>query len=135
MSTSKKCSTNAETCPLIDYKICLALIDRLLRQHNPYTEPSLMSKEMYRDLYDQMATNNVPEWDSNTYGSPKYFLQLLRRHVFTGAFSHPKYGGNIGATGWAYLEEKYRDKETGQTLFNWRRIMEKPLGDSSDYHG
>jgi hypothetical protein len=119
---------------LLDYKICLSLIDRLLRQRNPYVEPRLMSKELYRDLYEQMATGNVPGWDYNRYNSPGYFLQLLRRHVFTGAFSHPKYGGNIGAAGWAYLEEKYRD-DAGQTLFNWRRIMERPLGDSPDYHG
>lgn len=119
---------------LIDYKICLSIIDRLLRQRNPYIEPRLMSKEMYRDLYEQMATGNVPGWDYNRYNSPTYFLQLLRRHVFTGAFAHPKYGGNIGAAGWAYLEEKYRD-DAGQTLFNWRRIMERPLGDSADYHG
>jgi hypothetical protein len=93
-----------------------------------------MPKEMYRDLYEQMATGSVPDWDYQRYNNPRYFLQLLRRHVFTGAFSHPKYGGNIGATGWAYLEEKYRD-DRGQTLFNWRRIIEKPLGVSADYHG
>lgn len=119
---------------LIDYKICLEVIDRLLRQRNPYIDPAEMPKELYRDLYLQMATDNVPGWDTGRYNSPRYFLQLLRRHVFTGAFSHPKYGGNSGAAGWAYLEEKYRDG-TGQTLFNWRRIMEKPLGSSPDYHG
>lgn len=118
---------------LIDYKICLELIDQLLRSRNPYVEPSDMSKEMYRDLYEQMSTGSVPDWSYQRYSNPRYFLQLLRRHVFTGAFSHPKYGGNIGATGWAYLEEKYRTN--GQTLFNWRRIMERPLGESPDYHG
>jgi Gluconate 2-dehydrogenase subunit 3/Glycogen recognition site of AMP-activated protein kinase len=119
---------------LMDYKICVDLIDRLLRQRNPYVDPAEMPKELYRDLYLQMATDNVPGWDTQRYRSPRYFLQLLRRHVFTGAFSHPKYGGNSGAAGWAYLEEKYRD-DSGQTLFNWRRIMEKPLGTSADYHG
>ena len=119
---------------LIDYKICLDLIDHCLRQRNPYVEPSVMSKEIYRDLYEAMATGNVPDWDYSRYDNPTYFLQLLRRHVFTGAFSHPKYGGNIGAMGWAYLEEKYRN-DRGETLFNWRRIMERPLGDSPDYHG
>lgn len=119
---------------LVDYKICLSIINRLLRQRNPYVEPRVMSKELYRDLYEQMATGDVPGWDYSRYNSPGYFLQLLRRHVFTGAFSHPKYGGNIGAAGWAYLEEKYCD-DKGETLFNWRRIMERPLGDSPDYHG
>jgi hypothetical protein len=119
---------------LTDYRICLRLIDRVLRMRNPFIEPALMSKEMYRELYEQMATNNVPGWSYNEYGSPRYFLQLLRRHVFTGAFSHPKYGGNAGAAAWAYLEEKYRD-DKGNTLFNWGRVIEKPLGESPDYHG
>ena len=118
---------------LIDYKICLEIIDRLLRERNPFIEPSQMSREMYSDLYNEMATGNVPGWNYNRYSSPQFFLQLLRRHVFTGAFSHPKYGGNIAAAGWAYLEEKYQ--ENGHTLFDWRRIMEKPLGDSADYRG
>lgn len=119
---------------VIDYKICLRLIDRLLRTRNPYIEPALMSKEMYRELYEQMASGNVPGWNYAEYGNPRFFLQLLRRHTFTGAFSHPKYGGNAGAAAWAYLEEKYRDAE-GKSLFNWRRVLEKPLGESPDYHG
>lgn len=119
---------------LVDYKICLEVIDQLLRFRNPFVEPDFMSKEMYRDLYEEMSTGSVPDWNYQRYNNPRYFLQLFRRHVFTGAFSHPKYGGNIGAAGWAYLEEKYRT-DNGQTLFNWRKIMEKPLGDSADYHG
>ena len=68
------------------------------------------------------------------YGSPLYFLQLLRRHTYTGAFSHPKYGGNVGASSWAYLSERYKDTQ-GQTLFDWRKAIEKPLGINADYHG
>jgi hypothetical protein len=120
---------------LLDYKVCLRLIDRLLRQRNPFVEPDLMTKEMYIQLYQEMQTNNVSGWDYQQYNSPRYFLQLLRRHTFTGAFSHPKYGGNVGAAAWAYLEERYRNPESGQSLFDWRRIMEKPLGKSLDYHG
>ena len=119
---------------LIDYKICLGILDRILRQRNPYIEPKNISKEVYIDLYNEMATNSVNGWDYNQYGSPSYFLQLLRRHVFTGAFSHPKYGGNVGAAGWAYLSERYRD-ENGKTLFDWRRAIEQPLGLNSDYRG
>ena len=119
---------------LIDYRICLREIDRVLRLRNPYVEPHRMSKEMYRALYEQMAAGAVPGWDHGRYGSPRFFLQLLRRHAFTGAFSHPKYGGNAGAAGWAYLEDKYRDDQ-GRTLFDWRRVLEKPLGTSADYHG
>lgn len=120
---------------LDDYKTCLMLIDRVLRQRNRFVEPGEMSKEMYAQLYEEMWSNNVPGWDYGRYGSPKYFLQLLRRHTFIGAFSHPKYGGNAGAAGWAYLEQRFRDSETQQTFFDWRRITEKPLGESPDYRG
>ena len=40
---------------LVDYKICLELIDRLLRQRNPYQEPGRISTTFYAELYDQMA--------------------------------------------------------------------------------
>lgn len=119
---------------LIHYKICLGQIDRILRQRNPYLEPKDMVKEMYVDLYNEMAENSVNGWDYSQYNSPRYFLQLLRRHTYTGAFSHPKYGGNVGAVGWAYLSERLRDKQ-GETLFNWRRALEQPLGINSDYRG
>lgn len=117
-----------------DYKTCLQLIDRVLRGRNPFEEPQVMPKQMFVQLYDQMAENNVPGWDYSRYGSPRYFLQLLRRHTFCGAFCHPKYGGNTQAAGWAYLEEKYRAVD-GTTLFDWRRAIERPLGNDPDYHG
>jgi hypothetical protein len=119
---------------LIDYKICLGQIDRILRQRNPYVEPREMSKEIYIDLYNEMANNQVNGWNYNQYNKPLFFLQLLRRHTYTGAFSHPKYGGNVGAAGWAYLSERYRD-DKGKTLFDWRRAIEQPLGVNSDYRG
>ena len=120
---------------LDDYRICLDIIDGVLRQRNPFIEPEFMSKEMFVALYNEMAANNVPGWDYGRYGSPRFFLQLLRRHTFTGAFCHPKYGGNTHAAGWTYLEEKFRDPSSGQTLFDWRRAVEKPLGNDPDYHG
>lgn len=119
---------------LIDYKICLGIINKILRQRHPFIEPREMSKEVYIDLYNGMANNSVDSWDYKQYSSPLFFLQLLRRHVYSGAFSHPKYGGNVGASGWAYLSERYRD-QTGKTLFDWRRAIEKPLGINSDYRG
>lgn len=120
---------------LDDYKTCLELIDRLLRQRNPFVEPQSMPKEMFVQLYNELASNNVPGWDYGRYNSPRFFLQLLRRHTYTGAFCHPKYGGNTQAAGWAYLEEKFRDPATKQTLFDWRRVIEKPLGNDPEYHG
>ena len=99
---------------LSDYKICLELIDRVLRQRDPYEEPAQMPVSMYEDLYNQMAQDSgVQGWDYSRYGSPRYFLQLLRRHTYTGAFSHPKYGGNAGAAGWAYLAHNLTDPLTG----------------------
>ncbi|HKX26558.1 MAG TPA: gluconate 2-dehydrogenase subunit 3 family protein [Blastocatellia bacterium] len=123
---------------LTDYKLCLALIDRVLRQRNPFIEPGLLSKEYYINLYNEMAGDQVNGWDYGRYQSPRYFLQLLRRHTLTGAFSHPKYGGNVGAAGWAYLAERYTDKginQGGQTLFNWRQAIEEPLGTNQEYRG
>ena len=125
---------------LVDYKICLRIIDRVLRQRNPFTEPSRMSREVYFDLYNEMATNQVAGWNYDAYGSPQFFLYLLRRHVVTGAFCHPKYGGNVGAAGWAYLSERYTLPAQGpgqqsETLFEWQRALEAPIGVSADYFG
>jgi hypothetical protein len=117
-----------------DYKICLGQMDRILRQRNPYINPQDVYKELYIDLYNEMANNQVNGWNYQQYQDPRYFLQLLRRHTYTGAFSHPKYGGNVGGTGWAYLAERYTD-EKGETLFNWRKAIEQPLGINRDYRG
>jgi hypothetical protein len=99
------------------------------------TEPAQASDEVFDGLYAEMASDNVNGWDTSAYGSPAYFLKMLRRHTFTGAFSHPKYGGNSGAAGWAYLSERLRDPQTGVTFFDWPRITEPPLGNSTEYHG
>ena len=120
---------------LLDYKLCLREIDRVLRRRNPFVEPGDMPREMFVDLYDDMWRGAVDGWDYNLYQNPKYFLQLLRRHTFTGAFSHPKYGGNAAAAGWAYLEERFRDSASGQSFFNWRRVTEPPLGNDPVYRG
>ncbi len=114
---------------LADYKICLDIIDRLLRQRNPVLEPEAMPVEMFNQLYDEMASGSVPGWDYGRYGNPSYFLYLLRRHSIIAAFAHPKHGGNIDGAGWAYLAERYAGK------FNWRAAIEKPLGTNEDYIG
>lgn len=119
---------------LDDYHTCLELIDTILRGRN-VTEIAAMPKDMFVDIYQEMASGSVAGWDYSRYSNPKFFLQLLRRHTFTGAFAHPKYGGNSGASGWAFLEERYRSSITGETLFDWRRVIEKPLGSAPGYHG
>ncbi|MFL5310525.1 MAG: gluconate 2-dehydrogenase subunit 3 family protein [Myxococcales bacterium] len=119
------------------YKTCLAIIDKVLRARDPFQEPAVMPRDMFVDLYTQMGVRPdgmVPEWDLQQYARPRYFLELLRRHTLTGAYSHPKYGGNAGAAGWAYLEERYRDAN-GRTQFDWRVNQERPLGESADYRG
>ncbi|HLQ89787.1 MAG TPA: gluconate 2-dehydrogenase subunit 3 family protein [Xanthobacteraceae bacterium] len=118
----------------IDYKICLRIIDGLLRRRFPGLTPAQISKDGYRDLYAEMARGAVDGWDVGQYQNPNYFLQILRRHTYMGAFSHPKYGGNAGAAGWAYLEEMFRGP-AGESCFNWRRSIELPLGTSADYLG
>ncbi|MBD2551215.1 gluconate 2-dehydrogenase subunit 3 family protein [Microcystis elabens FACHB-917] len=112
---------------LISYTICLEIIDILLRQRNPFIQPSDMPAEMYGELYDQMFSGNVPGWPLDRYDNPPFFLELLRRHTYTGAFSHPKYGGNAGGAGWHFL--------AGVAPFNWRQAIEAPLGTNTDYHG
>ncbi len=124
---------------LQDYKICIKLIDQVLRQRNPVVNSWQVSEELINDLYEQMANGNVPGWDYQQYNDPKYFIKLIRRHSITGAFCHPRHGGNIGCAGWNYLKEKYSIKdETGQTIgthFNWALSIEKPFGKNENYLG
>ena len=119
---------------LVDYKICLTLINEVLRQRDPFHEPAAMPDAVYDSLYNEMTSDAVHGWDTSRYGSPLFFLNLLRRHVCTGAFAHPKYGGNSAGAGWAYLEDRYRDAN-GTSLFKWRDGFEPPLGLNRDYLG
>jgi hypothetical protein len=118
---------------LVDYRICLKQIDALLRRRYPHVEPSQLPRPVFTGLYRDMARNSVEGWDYAAYASPQFFLYLLRRHTVTAAFGHPRYAGNVGAAGWAYLAERYTDPETGETLFDWRAAHEKPLGVNEDY--
>ena len=116
------------------YRACLAQINRILRQRNPYLEPGDMPEQTFVNFYEELSSGNVTGWDYTAYSSPSYFLYLLRRHTFTGAFCHPKYGGNVGAAGWLWLADRFRD-EKGRSLFAWERGLEPPLGTSTEYHG
>jgi hypothetical protein len=141
-----KIVSRAENHRLLDYKICLELIDRVMRQRDPYEEPTQMSDAAYEGLYDSLAQddgNKIAGWDYARYASPRFFLQLLRRHAYTGAFSHPKHGGNAGAVGWAYLAGNLIDPQTGRLpdakapapYFDWARAQEWPLGRNPEYRG
>jgi hypothetical protein len=117
---------------LVDYKICVKLIDNVLRGRFPGLAAADISKDAYQALYNQMAADHVDGWDTSQYGSPNFFLQILRRHTYTGAFSHPRYGGNAGAAGWAWLEHRFRGPKA-ESCFNWQRAIESPFGASADY--
>jgi hypothetical protein len=122
---------------LKDYKACLKQINQALRARNPYVDPYQMPAEDYIELYNAMAASkrgdeSVSGWNYAAYDNPAYFIFLLRRHAVSCAFSHPKYAGNVGAGGWAYLSERYIDA-SGATLFDWQPALEKPLGTSEHY--
>lgn len=117
-----------------DYRVCLSILNTLLRARYGGLDPLMLPPDAYEDVYAEMADDKVDGWDTSRYGSPKHFLLLLRRHAMTGAFAHPKSGGNSGTAGWMYLESRFRDEED-QTLFDWRRAIESPLGHNTDYRG
>ena len=123
---------------LYAYKTCLEMIDRILRARYIGRDPEFVDESGYVRLYDEMAHASpalfADGWDPARYTSPAHFLTLLRRHAVTGAFAHPKYGGNAGAMAWAYLAERYRAAD-GSTLFAWRQATEKPIGTSEEYLG
>ncbi|WP_042693795.1 gluconate 2-dehydrogenase subunit 3 family protein [Azospirillum sp. B506] len=134
---------------LVDYRICLALCYQVLQRWNRGKDPLKLPLDDYRQLYEQLANDTpgaIAGWDYGQYSSPRFFLQLLRRHAFTGAFSHPKHGGNIGAAGWQFLASNLTDPATNALprlqlaaapapYFDWARAHEPPLGRSSEYHG
>jgi hypothetical protein len=122
---------------LVDYRICFKQIDRALRVKEPYVDPYQMHASTYTELYNAMAASkpgdgSVPGWDYTKYDNPAHFIYLLRRHAVTTAFGHPRYAGNVGAAGWAYLAERYTDDQS-RTFFDWRPAIEKPLGTSEYY--
>jgi hypothetical protein len=117
-----------------DYRTCLSIIDGLLRRRYGGLDPLMLVPDVYAELYDEMKNDRVDGWDYERYGSPRFFLLMLRRHAMTGAFVHPKAGGNSGAAGWMYLESRFRNGQD-QTLFDWRRTIEAPLGHNTEYRG
>lgn len=113
---------------LVSYKSCLAQINRILRTREPFLEPRDIPEQTYVTLYRQMASGNtVPDWNYQLYDNPGYFLFLLRRHVWTGAFSHPKYGGNANGFGWLWLSDQFP--------FAYESALETPLGTNASYRG
>ena len=131
---------------LYAYKTCLEMLRNVLLRRHPDRDPASLEVEDYVALYDQMASFKDAQgnqallndgWDLKRYGNPAAFLWLLRRHAWTGAFSHPKYGGNPGGMAWGFLAATYHttDDNPPQTAFNWQQAIEPPLGTSTEYRG
>ena len=131
---------------LAAYKACLEMLRTVLRRRRPDRDPAELEVEDYVRLYDETASFKgdrpapaltADGWDLGRYEKPDYFLWLLRRHAWTGAFSHPKYGGNPGGMAWAFLSQTYRTTEDKPpvTAFDWRQALEQPLGSSTEYLG
>lgn len=123
---------------LYAYKTCLEMLDTVLRRRESRVPPEAMEESLYVGLYDDMASGASAlfehGWDRNRYNDPANFLRLLRRHAMTGAFAHPKYGGNPSGMAWAYLTEHFTG-DNGKTAFDWQRAQERPLGTSDEYRG
>jgi hypothetical protein len=123
---------------LYAYKTCLEMIDVILGRRFPGKDAAFIETSGYERLYEEMTnkSNALFEdgWDKNRYEDPLHFIRLLRRHAITGAFSHPKYGGNAGGMAWAYLGERYKT-DSGETAFDWQQAIEAPLGKSTEYRG
>ena len=137
---------------LTDYRICLLQMKQILRARFPGADILTLPEQSYLDLYNDMSSGKpIDGWDYLKYGNPGYFLQMLRRHAYTGAFSHPKYGGNSGAMGWRFLGERFElpppplppgapppgagPAPSGGTAFDWSRAIEPPIGTSLEYRG
>ena len=80
-----------------------------------------------------MKTNDFNYWDKSKYNEPSYFLKILRRHIITAAFSHPKHGGNTHAIGWKFIEDLTKDKVDATSNFDWQQSLEKQLGKNNEY--
>lgn len=117
------------------YRAGLRKIDDILRKRHPDMEPAMLPKRAFEQLFQQMQEDAVPGWNERTAPSPKQFLNVVRRHVVMGAFSHPRHGGNSGAAGWEYLSGRFPSEDASGTSFDWPVATEKPLGKSEVYFG
>ena len=60
---------------LVDYKICLTQIDRVLRFRNPRFEPAKLADTDYEELYAEMAAEDgskIPAWDYSAYSKSTF---------------------------------------------------------------
>lgn len=123
---------------LYAYKTCLDMINTILRKRNSGLEPENIEEHHYIRIYDQLA-DGAPAlfedgWNQLRYENPRHFLQLLRRHSMTGAFAHPKYGGNPHGMAWDYLALHF-PTDFGTPAFAWGQALEPSLGESKEYRG
>jgi len=120
---------------IIDYKLCLKEIKRILLLLNQFQEPGEMDEYFYQRVYEIMINTDFSLWDKSRYEEPDYFIKVLRRHIITAAFSHPKYGGNTLALGWQFLNALLKENNEDNAGYDWRQAIEKPLGTNTEYAG
>lgn len=117
---------------VISYRLCISEMKNVLLRINTTQEPEDMDEYFYAKLFEIMANNDHTIWDKSVYAEPAYFLKVLRRHIITAAFSHPRHGGNTQALGWQFLADLLQNKPE-DNLFDWQQALEKPLGTNKDY--
>ena len=117
---------------VINYQLCLSEMKQVLLRLNNTQEPEDMDEYFYARLFEIMEKNDFSVWNKAKYDNPAYFLKALRRHIITGAFSHPRHGGNTQALGWQFLADLLSNKPE-DNLFDWRQALEIPLGNNKDY--
>lgn len=120
---------------IITYKICLKEIKRVLVMLNSFQEPKNMDDTFYQRIYQIMNKKDFTIWNKDIYEDPSYFLKVLRRHIITATFSHPKHGGNTNALGWQFLDSVLSDGKHENAGYDWQQAMEKPLGTNQEYIG
>lgn len=123
---------------LYAYKTCLEMINTVLRRRNPGHDPENIEERHYIRIYNELA-DGAPAlfqdgWNKDSYEDTRHFLQLLRRHSMTGAFAHPKYGGNPNGMAWDYLALHF-GTDSGGSAFAWGQALEPSLGESKEYRG
>ena len=105
---------------------------RVLADRDPGVAPAAHARRRARSVSTRRwPATRSPGWDHARYGQPAFFLQGPAAPRLYGRVRHPKYGGNVGGAGWACLDERFTDGD-GNTLFDWRQVMEQPLGTSTD---
>ena len=115
-----------------DYKICLKLIDDVLRRRFPGLAPAEVSKDAYQDLYQQMANER---WMVGTRASTAARTSSFNCCAATPTPVHSRIRNTAAMparrAGRGSRTDSAAPKD--ESCFNWQRAIEPPLGASADY--